>query len=250
MTTNFRIGTVDVPARIERERYFKELTFVELSVMFARAQKPSVLAKWAAVAPPGVIGLVAPFVLTHRRPPAQPDPWPHDQTTGEFRDSALGREALSALAGAAKILGASSVVFRSPEDFSPSAANRERLVRFFADVATEEHVGAPRVWLPGGLWEVRSAAKLAAELGVTLAFDPLVQDPNAPEERFEDLDASSLYFRIESAGRAGLIRNEKLEDLAALVEHYADHSTQLAIVFASPERWQDARNFKKLLELS
>jgi len=245
MSTNLRIGTVDVPARIARERYFAELSFVELSALFAGPQKPSSLAKWGAIAPPGSIGLVAPFVLTHRRAPAHERPWPHDSSTGEFRDSALGRDALEAFAVTAKELAAGSAIFRSPEDFSPSAANRERLARFFTEVAPELRVGAPRVWLPGGLWEVRSAAKLAAELGVILAFDPFVVDPNAPEERYEDLDAPALYFRIENAGRAGLIRNEKLEDLAALVETYA--ALQLTVVFASPERWQDARNFKKLL---
>jgi hypothetical protein len=93
---------------------------------------------------------------------------------------------------------------------------------------------------------VRTAVKIANELGITLAVDPLVHDPATPEERYEDLAASSLYFRIENAGRTGLIRNEKLEDLAALLEHYEGLPTTIA--FASPERWQDARNFKKLLE--
>jgi hypothetical protein len=60
-----------------------------------------------------------------------------------------------------------------------------------------------------------------------------------------DLEASSLYVRIESTGRAGMIRNERLEDLAALVESY-EH-LPITVAFNSPERWQDARNFVKLL---
>jgi hypothetical protein len=102
------------------------------------------------------------------------------------------------------------------------------------------------VWIPDGLWETRTAVSFATELGVTCAFDPLVHDPNIPEEAYEDLPASALYFRIAGLGRAGSIRNEQLEDLAALVEHYQD--IELTIVFASHARWQDARNFKKLLE--
>jgi hypothetical protein len=139
------------------------------------------------------------------------------------------------------------VIFRSPESFSPSASNREALRKFFTEIATTESLGdIDRVWLPGGLWEVRSAAKLAGELDVTLAFDPLVREPGEPEDVHFDLDVSRLYLRPEGAGRAGMIRNERLEDLAALVEHYQD--LPLVVSFASPERWQDARNFVKLLE--
>jgi uncharacterized protein YecE (DUF72 family) len=245
---DFRIGTVDVPARIERERYFAELDYLELSALFAGPQKPSSLAKWKDVAPAGTLGLVAPFVVTHRRAPDHPKPWPHDATTGDFRDSPLARSALDALVASVKDLAAGCVVFRSPDDLSPSAANREQLTRFFTEIASEAQLGVPRVWIPGGLWGVRTAAKLALELGVTLAIDPLVIDPAVPEERYEDLEVPGLYLRLENAGRTGLIRNEKLEDLAALVEAYSAASMPLTVVFASPERWQDARNFKKLLE--
>lgn len=142
---------------------------------------------------------------------------------------------------------ARSVVFRSPESFSPSAANRDLLRQFFAEMVPPELLGegVERVWLPGGLWEVRSAAKLATELGVTLAFDPLVREPGDNADTYEDLEVSSLYLRPEGA-RAGLIRNERLEDLAALIESYQDRP--LTVSFASPERWQDARNLLKLLE--
>lgn len=243
-----RIGTVDIPARIERDRYFRELTYVELSALFAGPVRPSVLAKFAELAPKGAIGLVAPFVLTQREAPHGTKLWPHDATSGEFRDSEPGRAALAALRAAVDQLGACSVVFRAPVSWSPSAANRERLARFFGEIATAEAIGAPRVWVPGGLWEVRAAAKLAEELGVACAFDPLVRAPGDPPEMYEDLEVSSLYLRVEAAGRSGAIRSEKLEELAALLEHYEDLPRTVA--FASAERWQDARNLKRLLEVT
>ncbi len=236
-----------MPARIERERYFAELDYCELSVLFAGPQKPSSLAKWKGVAPAGTLGLVAPSVLTHRRAPDHPRPWPHDATTGDFRDSPLARSAFDVLVASVKDLAASCVVFRSADDLSPSSANREQLATFFTEIASEAQLGVPRVWVPGGLWGVRTAAKLALELGLTLAVDPMVIDPSQPEERYEDLEVPGLYFRIENA-RTGLIRNEKLEDLAALIEAYSSTGIPLTVAFASPERWQDARNFRKLLE--
>jgi hypothetical protein len=237
------IGTVDVPQRVDHDRYFRELSYLELSALFAGPLKPSSLAKWTEV-PKGTIGLVAPFPLTHRKPPPGSKLWSHDATSGDFRASAPGRATIAPLLEAITKVGARSVIFRSPESFSPSAANRDVLRQFFGELASAEVIGVERVWLPGGLWEVRSAAKLANELGVTLAFDPLVREPGEPPEIHEDLEVSGLYLRPEG-GRAGLIRQERLEDLAALIESYED--LPLTVSFASPERWNDARNLKKLL---
>jgi uncharacterized protein YecE (DUF72 family) len=233
-----------VPARVERDRYFRELSYLELSVLFAGPVKPGVLAKWADVAPKQSIGLTAPFSLTHRKPPSGTKLWPHDASTGDFRISDVSRAALVQLREAVALLDARCVVFRSAESFSPSEANRDQLRRFFAELATPDAVATDRVWVPGGLWEPRSAVTFANELEVTAAHDPLVRAPGELLDPFEGLEADSLYFRIEGAGRAGAIRTERLEDLAALIE---GHDVPVTVVFASPERWADARTFKKLL---
>jgi uncharacterized protein YecE (DUF72 family) len=242
-----RIGTVDLPERIDRARYFRELAYLELSALFAAPLKAAALAKWKE-APPHSLGLVAPWVLTQRKPPPSERLWHHDATVGDFRDSAHARSALSVFRDAVTVVSASLAVFRSPPLFAPSIANRELLHRFFGELATKEAVGASRVWVPDGLWEPRTAVKFANELGVTCALDPLVHDPNHPAEVYEDLEAPALYFRIGGLGRAGSIRNEKLEDLAGLIEHY--QSIELTVTFASPARWQDARNLIKLLSVS
>jgi len=240
-----RIGTVDIPERTPRERYFQELSYLELSALYAGPLKAGALARWQELAPAGALGLIAPWVLTHRKPPRAERLWHHDSSVGDFRDSAHGRSALEAFRAAAASVSASHAIFPSPPLFAPSTANRDQLRRFFAEVATPEAVGATRVWIPDGLWEPRAAVGFAGELGVTCAIDPLVYDPNQPAEVYEDLEATALYFRVTGLGRSGPIRSEKLEDLAALLEHYAN--IELTIAFASPARWQDARNFKKLL---
>lgn len=171
--------------------------------------------------------------------------WPHDASSGDFRDSACARDAIPPLAQAATQLGAHCVLFKSPELFSPSVANRDALRRFFSEVVTAETLPCDRVWLPGGLWEIRTALSLARDLGITLAFDPTVRAPEDPASVHYDLEAPSLYFRVENAGRTGTMRPEAIEDLAALIEHY--DGTDLTIAFASPQRWADAQNLKKSL---
>ena len=247
----FRIGTVDIPERVERSRYFRELSYLELSALFAGPLNPGSLGKWkprqdGAFAPAGSIGLVAPWVTTHRQPPKAAKLWDHDATVGDFRDSALSRAALATFRDAAKSIDASFAIFKSPPLFAPSQANRERLAKFFGEIATEETVGAKRVWVPDGLWETRAAVKLATELGVLCAFDPLVLAPEDPPEIHYGLDVSELYLRITGLGRTGPIRSEKQEDLIALLVEYA--GVPATIVFESPSRWADARNLKKLLE--
>jgi uncharacterized protein YecE (DUF72 family) len=243
---SFLIGTVDIPDRTERSRYFRDLSYLELSALFAGPLKPGSLAKWNDFAPAGSIGLVAPFVLTHRTPPKSAKLWEHDATTGDFRDSPLARAALVQLAEAVQVVHARHVIFKSPPLFAPSQANRERLTRFFAEVATPEAIGATRVWVPDGLWETRTATKLAAELGVVCAFDPLVRAPEMPPEIYFGLELGELYLRVTGLGRSGPIRSEKLEDLIELLMEYAGLPTTIA--FESPSRWADARNLKKLLE--
>lgn len=243
---SFRIGTVDIPDRTERSRYFRDLSYLELSALFAGPLKPGSLAKWKDFAPVGSIGLVAPFVLTHRTAPKAAKTWDHDASTGDFRDSPLGRAALAQLAEGVKTLGAAFAIFRSPPLFAPSQSNRDRLAKFFSEVATEEAVGTKRVWVPDGLWATRSAVKLATELGVLCAFDPLVRAPEEPPEIYYEMELSELYLRITGLGRAGPIRSEKLEDLIALLMEYA--GLPVTIAFESPSRWADARNLKKLLE--
>jgi uncharacterized protein YecE (DUF72 family) len=246
-----RIGTVDIPERpaqgerIERDRYFQEMAYLELSALFAAPIAPAALARWKAVAPPHTLGLVAPWVLTQRKPPRADRLWPHDATVGDFRESSLGNSAFETLRAAVTEVTALHVIFKSPPLFAPSTANRDQLRRFFGELATEAALGASRVWVPDGLWEPRAAVSFAGELGVTCAIDPLVYDPNTPAETYEDLPAAALYFRIGGLGRAGPLQSEKLEDLAALVDHY--QAIDLTIAFGSPARWHDARNFKKLL---
>ena len=242
----FRIGTVDIPERVERDRYFRELSYLELSALFAGPLKPGSLAKWKENAPAGSIGLVAPWVTTHRQAPKGAKLWDHDATVGDFRDSALSRAALATFRDGAKSIDASFAIFKSPPLFAPSQVNRERLAKFFGEIATEEAVGAKRVWVPDGLWETRSAVKLASELGVLCAFDPLVLAPEDPPEIHYGIEVDELYLRITGLGRTGPIRSEKQEDLIALLMEYA--GLPATIVFESPSRWADARNLKKLLE--
>jgi len=235
------VGTAGLPAGIAPDKYFRALGYLELPDLFAHAMKPSLVARWAEQAPAGTLGLVAPFPLTHREPPRRAKLWPYDATTGEFRDGKLARDAYAPLLATATQLHARCLVFRAPDSFSPSAANRERMRQFFAEVAPPGPF--ERVWVPGGLWDLRTAVQLATEVGVTCAIDPLAREPGAPIETTFELEASALYLRVERAGALGAAR---LDDLADVIDHYGDR--RLAVALATANRWHDARALRKLVD--
>ena len=204
MAADIRIGTVDLPPQIDRERYLRDLSFVELTATVTLAT----LERWRKIAQPGALAL-----------------------RGDLDKPPPTRDEL-----------ACCVVFHSPALFSPSVEHRERMRRYFGEIATVDLVGATRVWRPDGLWQPLDALRFARELGVVCAFDPLVREPGAPLEMFFELELEQLYLRIE---RAGTLRAERMDDLVALVEHYDALPTTIA--FATTDRWRDARNLKKLL---
>ena len=109
-----RIGTVDLPERIERSHYFNELSYLELSALFTGPLKAAALARWKEIAPAQALGLVAPWVLTQRKPPKADRLWHHDDAVGDFRDSVLGRSALGAFHAVVTAVTASHAIFKSP----------------------------------------------------------------------------------------------------------------------------------------
>jgi uncharacterized protein YecE (DUF72 family) len=238
-----RVGTVDLPARAGWDRYFGALTYLELTGLFAAPVKTATMSRWKAAAPPRSLGLVAPWPITHRKPPVGPRGWSSDAYSGEFRDGAAARESVAALAAAAHRLEVAAVVFQSPPDLSTSAATRDNLKKFFTEIApAETFSGAERVWIPGGLWEPEAALVLAAELGVIASIDPFVTDP----ERVLPPLPASTYLRPSGLGRSGALSADRLDELRELLV-----GVETAIVaFATGERLKDAVNFAKLLESS
>lgn len=241
---NHRIGTVDLPPRLGMQRYFGELGALELSATFSSPLKQSLVNRWKAEAPAGSLALAAPWVVTHRKAPPNVRGWTADSASGEFRDSPAVRAALEVFGQLCQELKPWAVVFTSPNLFSPSAANRDKLRHFFAEVApAERFAGAQRVWVPDGLWESLSAVRFAQELGITCAIDPLVTIPGTPPDLHYHYETSDLYFRILGIGRTRGLREDDLITLEEMSSLYEDAS----FLFASMERWKDAKSLQKRL---
>ena len=242
-----QIGCADLPRGINRERAARELSYLETSLWLTGPVKQATWRQWSASVPAGFLGLTAPVVITHPsgrgapphrfQVPDAPGAW------GELRDTPTVRTHVAQLAAAAVESKASAVVFHTPPSFSPSQSHRDMLRHFFTEVATAAAFGdAARVWRPDGLWEPPAAVKLAAELGVVCALDPLVEDPTGtPPEFYESMPVEAVYFRVSGLGRPPRkLPPFDLDRLAELVELYG----RAWVVFATAERFRDARAFR------
>ncbi len=245
-----RVGCPEIPPGVAPARYMAALDFLELANTFFQMPKRAALRKRAEAAPAGfAFGLVAWQLITHRPGPrgyprigAELDAAQLAQAGG-LRDTPVVRDAIARVGGAAEAVGAETVVFRTADDLSPSAASRELLRRFFAELAPAEAMGgARRVWEPGGLWQPQAAQTLADELGVILAFDPLAVDPTL-EIPPPLPEADEVYFRIRGLGATSAMSGEKLEELAEICQGRA----RVWAVFATAERGHDASRFRQLL---
>lgn len=251
--SHLRVGCADLPSGLRRERYFEKVNYLECEGTLHGLPKTSVLERWRSDAgEDGRYGLFAPQVISHPPGPkgyARGPGLAAGEVTqaGSFRATGVVRRAVAALAQVVANLQADAVIFRSPPEFAPSAANRDTLRAFFGEVATAEALApATRVWEPQGLWEPRVAAKLAAELGVVYACDPVSNDPLAEgPEFFANLPGNAAYFRITGLGQSRRRFDEyAAESLIELVEGYE----QVWVVFAHMHKYPDATRFLKVFQ--
>lgn len=240
------VGCADLPMRLSRQRYFQVLAYLETSATLHGVPRASVLQRWRQEAGAhGRYGLVAPQTVTHRPGPRG---YARHTTTltpaelaqaGGFRDTALVRREIDALAEACAVCNVEVVMFRTPHDFAPSATNRDAMRAFFRDIAPAGRFGqAIRVWEPQGLWEVEPAAHFAAELEVVLACDPLTTDQiSVDPEIFSRLPGDDAYFRVTGLGMARRrIDDYALEPLLEAAESYR----RVWIAFAHEGKYPDA----------
>jgi hypothetical protein len=116
---------------------------------------------------------------------------------GPFRFDDGLEAGLAWLISAADALAARAVVLPTPADFTPGARDRELFAAYLARVPRD---GARHwVWEPSGAWEREDAERLSQELGLVLAFDPLVDPRPAGPVSYARLQALGVRRSFSQA---------------------------------------------------
>jgi uncharacterized protein YecE (DUF72 family) len=252
MANNVIVGCAGLPRGMGWPRYFQRLPYLELGALLAGPVRSTVLRRWRAAANnPGAFGVVAPAPITHSPGPrgygqrGWPVPPGRPQDVGNFRETTAVASTVIAHLHALELLDASAAIYRTPPDFSPSAANREAMRKFFGEVMTAEAAhGRARVWHPSGLWEPPAAYAFAKELGIICALDPLGADPtNEHAAWWPTVEGDDAYFAISGLGRGRRTPPDQLEALAEVAGQFQ----RAWVVFSTSEPFPDAIRFAGLV---
>lgn len=252
MAKHVIVGCAGLPRGLGWPRYFQRLPYLELGALLAGPVRSTVLRRWRASAPQArAFGVVAPALVTHTPGPRGfgPRGWPvpagRPFDVGGFKDTPAVASAHAAHLQAMELLDSAAAVYRTPPDFSPSAANREAMRRFFSEVMTAEVAGDRlRVWQPSGLWEPPAAYAFARELGILCALDPLGADPtNEHAAWWAELEGDDAYFAISGLGRGRRTPPDRLEELAEIAGRFQ----RAWVVFSTSEPFPDAIRFSNLV---
>jgi len=228
------VGCAGYP--IGRDRYWRSLSFVETDTGKG-LPKLETLAAWRSDIPHGgEAALQSLRTITHgpedRGFPASARKLPKNrqQLCGSFRESLEVHEAWMATKASAEALGAKIVVFETPPSFQPGSDRLRDMYRFFKGIARGK---LTIVWHPKGAEWASLGDKVAAELGLIRAFDPLRQPP--PRK------GAFLYMRPFIA-RMGVLG---VDNMATIASASADVPTFVALSHRSSFR--DAERLKDLL---
>jgi uncharacterized protein YecE (DUF72 family) len=201
-TNKISVGCSELPERVSRESYFRQLSLLESTAFTKTPPSTKTLKGWRKKSPEHA-------AFTLMAPPSLIDPNSKDaKAAQDFFD-------------ASKKLVTEAIVFRSGDLFSPSATNRDFIKSFFKENADRHTIASQPVWIPGGLWDLKTAMKLVENLDVVVAFDPLANDALGEnvDTHAELLAGKPAYLRIGQLGHTrSRFEPQQLEELAERVQ--------------------------------
>jgi uncharacterized protein YecE (DUF72 family) len=228
-----QVGCAELPPGMNRGKYFEKLKLLEVATFATSSPSRKAVRGWREKSPADArFSLLASSELVGAKS------FPVDDRAGELT---------ARLVDACQILEAEAVVFRTPAEFSPSSANQDRMRRYFGEIASADAFGdTRRVWEAGGLWEPEGISKIAEELDLCVAIDPIAQDPLEEYQGFvaEQMARGPAYLRIHGLG----ISRRRFEpyQLEMLAEMLQDLERSW-VIFAHPGKYPDALAMSRAL---
>jgi uncharacterized protein YecE (DUF72 family) len=207
--------------RMPGPKYLAELRFAELALR-APLPRPATLRRMRGELTAGEL------VLSLRAPQST-----LVSARGPLRFDAALEQNFAWLLAARDALDAKLLVLPTPADLTPGVRDRELLAKLVARLPRAE--GRHYVWAPSGPWEPDQAERVARELDLVLAFDPLYQPKPA---------GPIAYARLRSLGAQQSFSDALLEDVHALLE--ADPDAENYVAFDTSRSFNDALRLQKL----
>jgi uncharacterized protein YecE (DUF72 family) len=208
--------------RLPGSKYCAKLRFAELDLRDP-LPRPGTLRKWRQQLPEG-------FQLALRAPRAA-----LESAAGPLRASPEREEAMRWTLDAADALAADWVVLATPPALSPGGRSRDLLQALVESLP--KTANRHWVWAYGGAWEDTEAQRVAAELGLVCAFDPLESErPAGPH----------VFARLRALGHRRSFSDASLQDA---IDTIVPDVTELGVVSIDAERaFQYASRLQTLID--
>jgi len=222
------------------QRYFEELSAVELTQTFIHPPRQKTLTRWREAAPEGFGFVVRAWQLvTHQPSSPSYQQLPRSfagslEGAGHLQDSEVVRNALSKTFEVARALEASAVLFETPPSFTPTPTHRLRLTRFFEGCERP----ATLVWCPAGLWQTEEITRICRDLQLVPGLDPFTGGGEGALDREPE-----VYLRPLGLGAEH--RHTEAE-LGWLVSQLLSRERAYC-VFGSPWLFDEARRLRELI---
>lgn len=213
------VGCAGFP--VPATRYFKEFLFVEVQETHQAMPGMGTIRRWRREAPKDfTFAMLAPREIGQEG----------------FREGKVVETALQTLLEVGKELDSRMAVFVSPPELASSRANKSAVKDFLQNVRTRfDRV----IWEAPPTWDPDDAAKIASDVKIVAARDPLAHGM---------LDSEVAYYRLPGpAGHKSRYEDPAIEKLAELAKS-AEHS-DVTYVFTNVDMFADAKRFKKALKL-
>ena len=226
---------------MSQARYMASFPIVEVQQTFYEPAKTSTYIKWREQAPQDfVFAIKAWQLITH--PSSSPTYRRLKRTlttkelkeSGEFRLTAIVKEAVATTLACADALNAKAILFQCPASFEPSELHLDNMRQFFA--AIDRPPGVRFFWEPRGDWDKKLIRPLCRELDIFHAVDPFLHATETPK---------FPYFRLHGKkGWKSIYTDDELVQLRALLEG----KTKGYVFFNNISMVDDAERFLELLQ--
>ncbi len=230
-----KVGCCGFPVALDR--YFKELTVVEVQVSFYRQIGEQQAQNWRSKAPEGFeFVLKAPQCVTH--PPKSPTYRrshlsPQERLEcGFFRLSEVVKGEMEVFIARARTLKAEKFLFQTPPSFKPTPENLKAMEAFF-----RQYRGAGIfLWEPRGEeWTPEIIQEICGNLGLVHATDPLLEGPQ--------LWGEFTYFRLH--GNLKTYRHDYSPEELEIILELAEEEGY--IMFNNNKMWKNALELRNLI---
>ncbi|MCM8801213.1 MAG: DUF72 domain-containing protein [Candidatus Omnitrophica bacterium] len=229
-----KIGCCGFP--VEKERYFKHFSVVEIQQTFYQLPEKETVLKWRRQAPADFeFTLKVWQLITHS--PSSPTykrskiKLKDEKKYGFFKPTEEVYLAWDETEKIVEILKAKIVVFQCPASFRPERENINNLKRFFKKIKRKDYIF---VWEPRGEWDKDLIKGLCEELDLIHCVDPFKDSPALGRIR---------YFRLH--GQKGYnyrYSDEEIKSLKKMINPKID----TYVMFNNVYMFEDALRFKSL----